>query len=147
MKSFYPLYLVPGIVGHAQWLQGFRAAAAQKTFKVLDPMGRDDQVHEIDVSLLENQSGEGDSTAERAGWTIDCRYSAAPDVVLFTNTYATEDLAKNVMDDLSRAASEVEGLIRKADFEGAQEAMKALSNIFKSASAEPPVADTDGGAK
>lgn len=129
---------------HEIWKLSLKAAAAQKTFKVLDPEGRDGQVREVDITLLADASEGGESSAEQTGWVVDVRYSNAPDVVLFTNTFPTEDLAKKVMDDLSNAAAEVEGKIRQADFEGAAESMTALNNLFKSSSAEPPVADAPG---
>jgi len=138
---------VPNIQTHQQWLRSLKAEPTQKTFKVLDPGGKDDSVHEIDISMLADGAETGESSADRTGWAIDVRYTQAPDVVLFTNTYPTEELAKQVMDDLATAAASVEGLIRQADFEGAQEAMQGLTKLFTSSSAEPPVQDASGGYK
>lgn len=156
VTSFTPLYLPPGgtPASHEVWQQSFRlratdgaGAPTQKTFKVLDPRGMDEQVHEIDISMMPAEAGEGDSSAEKTGYLVDVRYRSAPDVVLFSGVFPNEELAKKVMDDLATASATVEGLIRQADFDGAKTAMQDLAKLFKSASAEPPTPDTEGGTK
>ena len=121
---------------HSLWLGRFRAAATKKSFRIVSPKGEKD-VAEIDISILHDQPAPGGSIAEQPGWVVDVRYSRAPDVVLFTATYVSEDLARKVMEDLSLVAAEVDGLLRQEKFDEASEKTKALLNKFKANGGQP----------
>jgi len=131
---------------HSLWAQRFqvRGGTTDKTsFRIVDPKGNH-EVAEIDLSVLANKAGAGDSAAEPTGWMVDCRYTNAPSVTLFTATYPTEDLARKVMEDLSAVAAEIEGLLRQEKFDEAGEKTKALLEKFKANSGQPPVEELGG---
>lgn len=123
---------------HSLWAQQFVAKSDKKSFRIVAPKGNH-EVAEIDISVLPNQGTPGASTAEPTGWVVDCRYTNAPSVTLFTATYPTEDLARKVMEDLSAVAAEVEGLLRQEKFDEAGEKTKSLLEKMKANSGEPPV--------
>jgi len=135
------------ILGHKSWIRLLvHAKSDQKTFRIVNLASKNNDVDAIDISIIQNEpSANDESSAEKVGWVVDIRYKNAPDTVLFTATYPSEDQARKIMEDLSNLAAEVEGLIRKEDFEQATTKTKALMDKFKANSTQPPVEENEGG--
>jgi hypothetical protein len=130
---------------HSEWLRtfGFRAIADKMSFRIMDPHN-EGEITSIDISIQQNAAAPGSSYAEPPGWIVDVRYTNAPSIILFTQTYPTRDLAEKVMSDLSKPANDAQALIRKGDFEGAMEKTKILMDYFKSNTGQPPVEELGG---
>lgn len=127
------------IASHENWKRAIlgEGQVDQKTFRVVDPLGQETTPAEIDITFFDNSQAE--SAAEEVGFMIDVRLHNAPDQVLFTGTYPTEEQARQVMEDLSQAAAEVEGLLKQEDFENAKIKTDELMKKFDANSGEPPV--------
>jgi hypothetical protein len=113
-------------------------AADQKTFKIVDPRGPADSVREIDLTLVHG-TGEAEAGAEPSPWVVDVRYSNAPDVELFTKNFTDEKTARTVMEDFSKLAAEIEGLVRAEKLDEAATKSAELEKKFTSNSSESPV--------
>ena len=125
------------ILGHADWLTTILGSPTKKTLRIMDPSVQDNSLQSIDISIVENVSG--DSSSEEMGWLVDVVYTNTPDTILFTNVYQDEQTAKKVFDDLVLVAAEADGAIRQEDFEKAQEQTEALKKKFLANSQEPTI--------
>jgi hypothetical protein len=114
----------------------------QKSFTIADSRGEANSSVVIDITMIPNpQAPEPNQpgAAEATGWMVDVRYNNAPEIELFTKTFPTEEQAQAVMDDFSKLAAEVEGLIKQEKFEEAAQQTEALQKKFTANSSEPPV--------
>ena len=114
------------MLSHKSWMNLIAEAVEQKSFNIMDPSGSIDPegsegIREIDITLLQDEPGPGNSSAEKSGWVIHVRYSVAPDIIVFEQTYPSEDAAKRVYEDFIGLAAEIHGLIKAEQFEKAQE--------------------------
>ncbi len=111
-----------------QFLASLVGEANQKTFKILDPKSGDDAVRDIDISVFKNQQEPGDSSAEGTGndWLVQVGYSMAPEVTLYSEHFSNEKTARDLMEDFSKLAAEIEGLIKSEDFQSAKEQSAAF---------------------
>ena len=123
---------------HALWAGQFLRAADKKSFRIVDSKNPKN-AENIDISIIQDQPGLDGSSAEKPGWVIDVRYTNAPEVTLFNQSYVDEPTARKVMDDLSMVAGEVEGFLRGENFEKAQEATKKLLDKMHANSGQAPV--------
>lgn len=128
--------------GHSDWLNNLliRAKADQKTFRIVNLASGREDVDSIDISVMQDSAQQ--SSADQTGWMVDIRYQNAPDSVLFTQVYPTEDQARKVFSDLSLVAAEVEGLIKAEKFEEARAKTEELTKKFAANSGQTPVAET-----
>jgi hypothetical protein len=132
------------LVAHSAWARQFLKAEspAKKTFRVLDAKSPKQAVN-VDINLMQDKAPADGTTAEYSGWVVTVTYTNAPDVVLFTQTYLDESTARKVMDDIGMVAAEVEGFLKKEDFEGAQKATKAFTDKLAANSGSQPVTPTE----
>lgn len=127
------------LASHSNWAQEILGTApAKKTFRIVDSKSPKEATS-IDISLLQDAAGAEGASAEQPGWVVNVQYSNAPDVILFNQTYVSEDMARKVMDDLAMVAGEVEGLLRKEEFEKAQAKTTELINKMHANSGQAPV--------
>lgn len=124
---------------HGSWLDRLvvKAKADQKTFRIVNLASGKEAVDAIDISVIENQSTQ--SSSDKTGWMVDVRYQNAPESILFTQTYPTEEQARKVMEDLSKVAAEVEGLIKSEKFDEAKEATQDFMKKMTANTGQPPV--------
>ncbi len=124
---------------HDNWLAGLvlRARADQKTFRVVNLASGKEAIDAIDISVLQDSAEQ--SSASSTGWVVDVRFQNAPEQVLFTQVFPTEEQARKVMADLSSVAAEVEGLIKSEDFEAAREKTQDLMKKMTANTAQPVV--------
>lgn len=130
---------------HASWAAELAGQPSQKTFRIAEG----DDVLEIVLTLFQDENDaagqipEPDaSSAHPQGWGLSAVYKSAPDTVIFKQTFPTEREARGAFDDLSKAAAEVEGLVRGEKMEEARKATDALMTKMKSNSGETPILPT-----
>lgn len=116
--------------------------ARQKSFRVIDSRGEEGAVVAINITMVPNSQAADPANPgapDVVGWTISVSYENAPDIELFTKTFPTEKQAQMVMDDLSQATAEVEGLIKQQKFEEASQKTTDLEKMFTANSTEQDV--------
>ncbi len=131
------------MLSHGLWASLVVAEGAfEKRYKLYEG----GEAREVILTLVDSsqKGGEGmapdqASAARPGGWRVTMAYAVAPDKVIFDNTYATEKTARDVMTDLSRAAAEVEVLVRQEKFTEAEEATKGFLEKMQANTATPPI--------
>ncbi len=129
---------------HGSWAAALSGQPTQKTFRIAE--GND--VVEIVLTIMQDDGAstesipEETSSAEPTGWTLSGTYKSAPDTVIFKRTFATETEARGAFDDLSKAAAEVEGLVRQEKMDEARKATDSFMTKCKSNSGETPILPT-----
>ncbi len=102
----------------------------------MDPSGVENSVSPISISITPAPAT--GSAADVTGYMVQVCYTQAPDILLFTSTFPTQDVAQKVYEDLCNVAAECEGEIKKEDFEKAQASTKAFMDKCKANSSTTP---------